>query len=248
MFQVLAGEKKRRVITPTTIAASVAAHVLLLGGALYAAAGDGGETGPVREDTTIVWQADDPPPPPDAVEPPPPPPPPPDQPTAPPVPGARLELEVPTEAPKVITPEPPGTPPVKLEDYVRPGPPGNVIGPPPADPTPPVAPRGDDYVPGEMDVEERPVLNRDGLARALERHYPPVLRDSRVNGRVVIEVIVDEDGRVRDGSARVVEASHPAFGEAALRAVDRFRFRPGKMAGVAVPVRVTIPIQWMVPN
>lgn len=249
MFQVLAGERKRRVISPTTIAASVAAHVLLLGGALYAAAS---ETEAPDEVSTVVdiWP-EAPPPPRDPVQPPPPQPAQPDQPV--PTPGETLELPSPTVVPDDITPEAPDVKPVDSTAYTGDGRIGDVIGPPPPDPRPTTGnpnppPGGGDYVPGELEVEERPVLNRDGLARALERHYPAVLRDSRVNGRVVIEVIVDEDGRVRAGSARVVEASHPAFGEAALRAVDRFRFRPGRMAGVPVPVRVTIPIQWMVPN
>ena len=81
----------------------------------------------------------------------------------------------------------------------------------------------------------------------MERLYPSVLRDGRVAGRVVVELIVEADGRVRPNSAQVVEATHPAFGEATLRAVERFRFRPAKMGGVPVPVRVTIPINWTVP-
>jgi periplasmic protein TonB len=251
MFQILAGERKRRVISPTTIAASVAAHVLLLGGALYAAAGDGGDTGEARADTTIVWTADDPPPP-DPVEPQPPPPLP-DQPDQPPTPGDVLQLSTPTVVPDGVTEEAPNVLPIDPKAYTGDGRIGDIIGPPTGGPTEPTGNTdppsgGGEYVPDEYSVEERPVLNRDGLSQALERNYPAVLRASRVSGRVVIEVIVDEDGRVRDGSARGLDASHPAFGEAVLRAVDRFRFRPGRMAGVPVPVRVTIPIQWTVPN
>ena len=166
--------------------------------------------------------------------------------------GTRIDLPTPTEAPKTIIAEPPGLPPVDPGNHDD-GITGDVIGTPPADPVPPTsntapAPAGAGYVPGIEDVEEAPVLNRNGLPRTMERYYPSVLRDSRVAGRVVIELIVDEDGRVREGSARVVDASHPAFGEAALRAVERFRFRPAKMAGVPVPVRVTIPINWTVPE
>jgi periplasmic protein TonB len=250
MFQVVAGERKRRVISPTTIAASVAAHVLLLGGALYAAAGDARKP---EEVSTVVDIGDyTPPPPPAPVEPTPPPPQPaqPNQPA--PTTGETLQLPTPMVAPDGVKDEAPDVKAVDPNAYSGIGRIGDVIGPPTVEPKPPTGntdpPPGPDYVPGELDVEERPVLDRSGLGRALERHYPPVLRDSRVSGRVVIELIVNEDGRVRDGSARVLEASHPAFGEAALRAVDRFRFRPAKMAGVAVPVRVTIPIQWTVPN
>jgi protein TonB len=78
----------------------------------------------------------------------------------------------------------------------------------------------------------------------MERNYPPQLRDARVSGRAVVEVIVDEDGRVRPGSARVIETSHPAFEDATLRAAERFRFRPAKIAGMVVPVKVAIPVVW----
>jgi protein TonB len=250
MFKVL-NARKRRVISPTTVVASIAAHVLLLGGAVYAAASD---TGP-RERVEGIVELPPLPTEPPAVEPEdptPPPPAPPSEPDAPaPVPGATLEVPVVTEVPETIKPELAGTPPVDDKHFSGIGPVGNVIGPPPATPTPPApAPRPappSDYVPDESMVEERPSLNRDGLARTMERLYPSVLRDGRVAGRVVVELIVEADGRVRPNSAQVVEATHPAFGEATLRAVERFRFRAAKMGGVPVPVRVTIPINWTVP-
>ncbi|HEX2206944.1 MAG TPA: TonB family protein [Longimicrobium sp.] len=251
MFKVLTGETKRRVISPATVTASVAAHLLVLGGVVYAAGGETTAPGPVREDTTIVWDADDPPPPPPlaAVEQPRTPPPAPDDPVLPQPPVTALEVPEVTEVPEVITPEPPGTPKLDPRLYELDGRRGAALTPPTSGPTAPeggAGPSGPptEYIPGEGDVEVRPVLDRDGLSRALERHYPPVLRDSRVSGRVLIEVIVDVNGRPRPGSARVIEASHPAFGDAALRAVDRFRFTPAKMMGIPVPVRVTIPIQW----
>jgi protein TonB len=158
-----------------------------------------------------------------------------------------------TDVPDVLPPPDPAGPPINLDHYSGQGRPGDYIGPVTGEPAPPTgdpAPAGpvEDYVPDETMVEERPALDRNGLGRALERNYPAVLRDARVSGRVLLEVIVDENGRPRPGSARVIEASHPAFGEAALRAVDRFRFRPAKIGGTPVPVRVTIPIQWTVPN
>jgi protein TonB len=255
MFKVL-NARKRRVISPTTVAASIAAHVLLLGGAVYAAASD---TGPREHVEGIVELPPLPTEPPapkvEPVEPTPPPPAPsPAEPDAPaPVTGEVLQLPAPTEAPRVLAPEPPGTPPVDAADYERDGVVGDVKGPPAVDPRPLTgntnpSPPGPDFVPDESMVEERPSLNRDGLARTMERFYPSIMRDSRVAGRVVVELIVDVDGRVRPNSATVVEATHPAFGEATLRAVERFRFRPAKMGGVPVPVRVTIPINWTVPN
>jgi protein TonB len=242
MFKVL-NARKRRVISPSTVAASIAAHVLLLGGAVYAAAND---TGPRERVEGIVelppLPTEPPAPTPEPVEP--------DAPA--PTTGEVLQLETPTEAPRVIAPEPPGTPPVNPDDYRGDGRIGDIKGPPAAVPTPPTGnttpERAPDWVmPGEL-AERQPVLDRNGLSRTMERYYPSILRDSRTTGRVLVELVVDENGRVRPGSAEVVEATHPAFGEAALRAVERFRFTPAMMGGVPVPVRVTIPINWTVPR
>lgn len=253
MFKVLEG-RKRRVMSPATMVASVAAHLLLLGGAVYAAASAPAPRERVDHIIDVFPEPIDPvaPKPLEPVQPPPAPEQP-RQPDAPaPVAGERLELQAPSVVPIKVLDEVPGTPPVNEDDFRRDGRLGDVIGTPPEVPTPPTgnttpAP-AEEYIPDAESVEERPQLNRDGLARTMERYYPSVLRDSRVAGRVVVELIVEENGRVREGSARVVDASHPAFGEAALRAVERFRFRPAKMAGVPVPVRVTIPINWTVPQ
>jgi periplasmic protein TonB len=252
MFDVLSGARKREKFGPATLTASVAVHLLLVGGALHAA---GGEP-PSRHvaapaDTIIVWDADREPPPPEPEPPALEAPPLPEPGERPPVPGETLELRAPDEVPDAIRDEAPGTAPVDPRDYLARGTIGEVIGTPAPLPVEPAGRPGTappaDFVPDESMVEVRPELNRSGLSRALERYYPPVLRDSRVAGRVVLELVVDERGRVRPGSARVTNASHPAFGDAALRAVERFQFTPGRMGGVAVPVRVTVPVVWAVP-
>lgn len=253
MFKVLNGQK-RRIISPATIAASIAAHLLLLGGAVYAAAADAARP-PEEVIKDIVELYPEEPKQPEPVEPAPPPPAPaqPDEPTPEPVPGETLQLEAPPVVPTTIEPEPAGAVPVREIDHTGEGPIGNVIGEPTGEPVKDVPPApavepAVPFVPDESMVEVRPELDRGGLARTMERYYPSLLRDSRVAGRVVIEMIVDTDGRVRDGSVRVIETSHPAFGEAAVRAAERFRFRPARMGGMTVPVRVTLPIQWTVPR
>jgi protein TonB len=254
MFKVLEG-RKRRVMSPATMVASVAAHLLLLGGVVYAAANDTGPKEYVEGEIEIFpdMPTEPPPPPPviEQVEPPPAPEQPAETDAPAPVAGARLDLPTPDVAPVGIIDEPPGVKPVDPKDFGD-GPAGDVIGTPPEIPTPPsgnvTPPPAEEFVPDAASVEEQPRLNRDGLARTMERYYPSVLANSRVAGRVVVELIVNEDGRVREGSARVMETTHPAFAEATLRAVERFRFRPAKMAGVPVPVRVTIPINWTVPE
>jgi periplasmic protein TonB len=252
MFKVLEG-RKRRVFSPAAMAASIAAHLLLLGGATYAAANDTGPAKPggIVIDTLppipieLLTHATVEPTPPSA----------PVQPGAPDAPtagaGTRMDLETPNEAPDGVVDELPGVQPVNVEDYGD-GITGRAIGTPRVMRQSPTGRielmPGRMYVPRAEDVEEQPVLDRDGLSRTMERYYPPVLARSRVAGRAVVELIVDEDGSVRPNSARVLDTTHPAFAEATLQAVERFRFQPAKMMGIPVPVLVTIPINWTIPE
>jgi len=253
MFQILVREKKRRAISPLFLAVSAAAHVVIFGGMMYAASGE-----PERTEVVLDGIIDIPDVPEKAIEkprvdPPPPAPDTPDEPAADaPVVGQTVVLQPPTEVPDVIQPPRQNETPITPDMVTGIGKPGDVIGTPdPADvrpatgnPDPGTTATPPIWVPGPGDVDELPSLDRNGLARLMERNYPPQLRDARVSGRAVVEVIVDEDGRVRPGSARVIETSHPAFEDATLRAAERFRFRPAKIAGMVVPVKVAIPVVW----
>lgn len=252
MFKVLTGERPRRRLSPAAFAVSAAAHVALLGGALYAAGAP-----PEREVVDHIYVL--PPLPEEPLAPAPAPPPEPataTQPSAPndllPVAGETLQLDAPADVPDGVAPEPPDVRPVDPRHYTGVGRLGDVIGTPQAEPIPltgntAVPAVADDVIDAAM-AEHAPELDRRGLPRTLERYYPAALREAQVEGTVLVELVVDADGRVRPGSAEVVEASHPAFGHAVLRAVDRFRFTPARVGGVAVPVRVTIPIAWSVPR
>ncbi len=70
--------------------------------------------------------------------------------------------------------------------------------------------------------------------------YPAVMRSMGVPGRAVLEFVVEADGRVDPGTVRVVSATAPAFGQAAVEGVTgtRCRYRPGEYRGQ--PVRVLV--------
>jgi protein TonB len=139
-----------------------------------------------------------------------------------------------------------------VEDVTGIGPIGDVIGPPAATPTPPTgntqpttAPPSENYVYTSDMVEAKPELANGGeVSRLFERFYPRMLADQGVAGRVMLELIVEADGRVRPGSVRVVSATNPQFSDATMRIVERFRFRPARVGDDAVPVMVIIPIDW----
>ena len=89
------------------------------------------------------------------------------------------------------------------------------------------------------------ILNREEVARAMEREYPPVLRDASIGGTVDVQFFVDEHGVVRD--RRVEQSSgHAALDAAALAVADAFRFSPALDRDRRVPVWVTFPIRFRV--
>lgn len=66
--------------------------------------------------------------------------------------------------------------------------------------------------------------------------YPYLLSAVGREGEATIEFIINEEGRVIE--ARIVDATHTVFGEAALHAVQGWRFAPGMKDGRRVATRV----------
>ena len=71
--------------------------------------------------------------------------------------------------------------------------------------------------------------------------YPAIAQRASVEGVVIIEAVIAVDGSVRD--ARVLR-SVPLLDRAALDAVKQWRYAPTRLNGVAVPVIVTVTVQF----
>ena len=85
------------------------------------------------------------------------------------------------------------------------------------------------------------VKNRDELARAMEREYPPLLRDAGIGGTVIVHFFIDETGVVQN--ALVAETSgHRALDEAALKIAPIIEFTPALNRDRRVPVWIQLPI------
>jgi TonB family protein len=95
-------------------------------------------------------------------------------------------------------------------------------------------------------LSRRPeITNRREVAVALEREYPPLLRDAGVTGTVSVWVFIDEEGRVR--RTKVNESSgHAALDDAAMRVAETIQFSPGMNGDEAVPVWISLPIMFSV--
>ncbi len=70
--------------------------------------------------------------------------------------------------------------------------------------------------------------------------YPAEARSAGVTAEVTVEFIVDESGRVQ--TARIVQSTDSRFESATLRAVQKWRFAPGKKNGRAVRFRMVAPV------
>ena len=76
--------------------------------------------------------------------------------------------------------------------------------------------------------------------------YPPLLQQAGIEGRVMVQAIVDTSGRIEANSVRVVESANPGFDVPAKNAVLKSLFRPGRVYGRAVRVLVAIPIDFRI--
>jgi protein TonB len=70
--------------------------------------------------------------------------------------------------------------------------------------------------------------------------YPAAAKTSGLTGEVLVEFVVDEQGRVI--RARVVKSSNSIFDLPTLKAVERWRFEPGKKTGQPVRFRMVAPV------
>ncbi len=78
--------------------------------------------------------------------------------------------------------------------------------------------------------------------------YPELLRQAGVQGRVVLEAVVDTTGRVLAASILVVSRTNPGFVAPARQALLATLFRPAMVAGTPVRMRVRIPYEFAIRN
>jgi protein TonB len=86
--------------------------------------------------------------------------------------------------------------------------------------------------------------NRRDLPRVMQRLYPNALQDAGVGGRVVVQFVVDTNGRVDMSTVKVMSASHDGFVGPTRDALREFRFSPARMGDRSVRMLTQMPIVW----
>ncbi len=93
-------------------------------------------------------------------------------------------------------------------------------------------------------VEEEPEMlpTMPEAMRSLQASitYPEIAKRAGVEGRVIVQFVVDEQGKVVDPF--VVRGIGAGCDEEAVKAVRTLKFKPGKQRGRAVKVQMTLPV------
>jgi len=95
-------------------------------------------------------------------------------------------------------------------------------------------------------VENMPKL-KGGLAGLQKKiNYPEMARKAGIEGRVIIQFVVTENGNVED--PRVIRGIGGGADEEALRIVKQAKFEPGRQRGKPVRVQYSLPITFQLQN
>ena len=107
-----------------------------------------------------------------------------------------------------------------------------------------VATAGDEPASNHGAAVERTIGEGDApsFARFFPPEYPHQARARNMEGRVLLRVLIDTEGRAKD--IEVLESSHPAFTKAARKSAQRSRYIPLMHHGRPEDAWVLIPFQF----
>jgi TonB family protein len=91
----------------------------------------------------------------------------------------------------------------------------------------------------EAIVEEKPAVLSGPVPQ-----YPELLRQAQIQGRVMVQAIIDTLGRAEPPSVKVLQSPNPGFDQSAKTYVLKTLFRPARVHGKAVRVLIQIPIDF----
>jgi TonB family protein len=144
-------------------------------------------------------------------------------------PSGRVSQDLPGAPPPPPPPPPPGSPRGRS---------GNAGAPPPPPPPPPDPSR---MIDGMVPVRVGGGIKPPVKLRNVPPIYPPDALAAGVQGVVIMEATIDSSGSIRD--TRVLR-SIPALDQAAIDAVSQWRFTPTVVDGAAVPVIMTVTVNF----
>jgi TonB family protein len=113
--------------------------------------------------------------------------------------------------------------------------------------SPELTPREDATLTKDLQkIEVSGAMVQGSLIKRVNPRYPQDAKDARIDGKVVLEVLIGTDGRVHDLS--VVEGPAPSLVGAAMRAVSQWEYKPYLLKGNPVEVTTTVSVFFYLGN
>ncbi|GAB2696280.1 energy transducer TonB [Mucilaginibacter koreensis] len=100
-----------------------------------------------------------------------------------------------------------------------------------------------------VEVQPEPAGGMESFYKYLGKaiHYPAVARENGVQGRVIVQFVVEKDGSLTD--VKALRGPGSGLDEEAVRAVKSApRWTPGRQNGKGVRVLFTVPVQFTMPD
>ncbi|MGD8427239.1 MAG: M56 family metallopeptidase [Balneolaceae bacterium] len=95
-------------------------------------------------------------------------------------------------------------------------------------------------------VEKMPELVGGLAPLAKKINYPKEAKENNVEGRVIVQFIVNEQGGVED--PQIIRGIGSGCDKEALRVIKQAQFKPGRQRGKAVRVQYSLPIVYRLPS
>lgn len=114
---------------------------------------------------------------------------------------------------------------------------------------PDAPPNKGDRIPQPPDPDKEPPRwiakgQQPKIIYRVQPEYPTVALLPRIQGEVVLEAVINIKGTVE--SLRIVKSLHPILDKAAMKALDKWRFEPGKVDGRPVKAYFLLTIHFKI--
>jgi TonB family protein len=94
-------------------------------------------------------------------------------------------------------------------------------------------------------LEVPPDIVQALLLKRVAPVYPPLARQARIQATVVLNIVINKSGEVRDIQ---LYSGHPILAPAAIEAVKQWRYRPYEQNGQPVEIKTTVQINFTLPG
>lgn len=94
-------------------------------------------------------------------------------------------------------------------------------------------------------TEKPQIASPMAAQRAIEKAYSSGPASRGVQGKVVLQFVVQASGKVDASSVTVQSTEHGDLASAAKQAISNIEFVPGRVEGTAVATRVVFPISFV---